>query len=57
MGSVPFAVGAFSKLFLKAGCRSVRVDGLPQFLERLKGDRGVLTGEFAGDSALALLMS
>ncbi|GAA5903269.1 hypothetical protein JCM8208_002260 [Rhodotorula glutinis] len=43
MGSVPFAVGAFSKLFLKAGCRSVRVDGLPQFLERLEGERGVLT--------------
>jgi len=44
MGSVPFAVGAFSKLFLKAGTRSVRVDGLPQFLERLQGERGVLTG-------------
>ncbi|GAA5945008.1 hypothetical protein JCM3775_004257 [Rhodotorula graminis] len=43
MGSVPFAVGAFSKLFLKAGTRSVRVDGLTQFLERLQGERGVLT--------------
>ncbi|GAA5997395.1 lysophosphatidylcholine acyltransferase [Rhodotorula paludigena] len=43
MGSVPFAVGAFSKLFLKAGCRNVRVDGLPAFLQRLKSDRGVLT--------------
>ncbi|BGP36514.1 Lyso-phosphatidylcholine acyltransferase [Rhodotorula kratochvilovae] len=43
MGSVPFAVGAFSKLFLKAGCRSVRVEGLPAFLNRLQGERGVLT--------------
>ncbi|BGP04697.1 Lyso-phosphatidylcholine acyltransferase [Rhodotorula toruloides] len=43
MGSVPLVVGAFSKLFLRAGCREVRVDGLPTFLERLKGERGVLT--------------
>ncbi|GAA6031939.1 hypothetical protein JCM8097_003352 [Rhodosporidiobolus ruineniae] len=43
MGSVPFAVGGFSKLFLKAGTRSVRVEGLPAFLEHLQSDRGVLT--------------
>ncbi|GAA6006551.1 hypothetical protein JCM10207_004969 [Rhodosporidiobolus poonsookiae] len=44
MGSVPFAVGAFSKLFLRYGCREVRVDGLPAFLERLNEQgRGVLT--------------
>lgn len=43
---MPLVVGAFSKLFLRAGCREVRVDGLPTFLERLKGERGVLTGAF-----------
>ncbi|BGP12572.1 hypothetical protein JCM10213_004841 [Rhodosporidiobolus nylandii] len=43
MGSVPLLVGGFSKCFLKAGTRSVRVDGLPAFLERLRGERGVLT--------------
>ncbi|GAA5918329.1 hypothetical protein JCM1841_002172 [Sporobolomyces salmonicolor] len=45
MGSVPFAVGAFSKFFLKACCRDVRIDGLPAFLERLNSssERGILT--------------
>lgn len=43
MGSVPFAVGAFSKLFLRYGCRNVRVEGLPAFLQHLESDRGVLT--------------
>lgn len=45
MGSVPFAVGAFSKLFLRYGCRDVRVEGLPTFLQALQSDRGVLTRE------------
>lgn len=43
MGSVPLVVGGFSKLFLKAGCREVRVAGLPEFLDKLNKDRGVLT--------------
>ncbi|GAA5873216.1 hypothetical protein JCM3774_000085 [Rhodotorula dairenensis] len=43
MGSVPLAVGAFSKLFLRYGCRNVRVEGLPAFLQHLESDRGVLT--------------
>ncbi|GAA5922283.1 lysophosphatidylcholine acyltransferase [Sporobolomyces koalae] len=43
MGSIPLVVGGFSKAFLKAGCREVRVDGLPAFLDRLNKDRGVLT--------------
>ncbi|GAA5969231.1 hypothetical protein JCM11641_007518 [Rhodosporidiobolus odoratus] len=43
MGSVPLVVGGFSKLFLKAGTRSVRVEGLPAFLDALQSERGVLT--------------
>ncbi|GAA5998223.1 hypothetical protein JCM5350_007941 [Sporobolomyces pararoseus] len=43
MGSVPLVVGGFSKFFLKACCKEVRIDGLPQFLEKLNKDQGVLT--------------
>ncbi|GAA5876139.1 hypothetical protein JCM16303_007035 [Sporobolomyces ruberrimus] len=43
MGSVPLVVGGFSKFFLKACCREVRVDGLPAFLDKLNKDQGVLT--------------
>ncbi|GAA5834901.1 hypothetical protein JCM11251_002057 [Rhodosporidiobolus azoricus] len=43
MGSIPALVGGFSKLFLKYGTNSIRVDGLPAFLSALNGERGVLT--------------
>lgn len=45
--SIPFLAGAVSKLFLQFGVSEVRVDGLPAFVERLKGDRGILTSECA----------
>lgn len=45
MGSVPLVVGGFSKLFLKAGCKEVRVDGLNNFLQKLNKERGVLTSK------------
>jgi monolysocardiolipin acyltransferase len=41
--AIPLAAGAVSKLFLKSACAEVRVEGLPAFLDRLRGDRGVLT--------------
>ncbi|KAM0755492.1 acyltransferase-domain-containing protein [Meredithblackwellia eburnea MCA 4105] len=43
MPAIPFAAGAVSKAFLKLACAEVRVEGLPAFLERLRGERGVLT--------------
>ncbi|GAA5821050.1 hypothetical protein JCM10212_006523 [Sporobolomyces blumeae] len=43
MGSVPLVVGTFSKAFLKAGCRNVRVEGLPAFLDQVNQGQGVLT--------------
>lgn len=43
MPAIPFVVGGFSRLFLRYACAEVRVEGLPAFLARLKGDRGILT--------------
>jgi hypothetical protein len=48
--SIPFIAGAVSKLFLQFGCSEVRVEGLPAFVERLQGERGVLTSEFPGQA-------
>lgn len=45
--AIPFAAGAISRAFLRYACKEVRVEGLPAFLEHLRGDRGLLTSEFA----------
>ncbi|KAL8283585.1 hypothetical protein RQP46_005380 [Phenoliferia psychrophenolica] len=41
--AIPFAAGAISKAFLRFACSEVRVEGLPAFLEHLRGERGLLT--------------
>lgn len=45
MPAIPFAAGAVSKAFLRFACSDVRVEGLPAFLERLRGHRGILTSK------------
>lgn len=45
MPFIPFAAGLTAKLYLKYACSEVIVEGLPAFLEVLRGERGILTGQ------------